>query len=641
VLRNVTVTTTARRSVTFRGVAPNPPTAADPPHEQDIAWETIADGARLAAVCELGVLDTAPESAFDRFTSLVCDLLDVPISLISLIDRDRQFFKSARGLSGPWAEARETPLSHALCQYPVATGEPFVVSDAHADRRVADNLAVRDMAVVAYAGFPLVLADGHAAGALCAIDHVPREWSPRELRILSDLAAAVGSLLDLRRTLARQSLHDALTGLPNRALAVAYSQQLSNIATGADLLALAVGIDDLGSVNSGYGIAQGDQVINLVARRIAHQLSSDDVLGRLRGDTFIVIRPRVDDPDDAPDLAQRIGAAVCAEPVTVRGDQLEVSVTIGTASAAPGTDGDLLIGRALESLSAAKRSPDQLPSSGVSRPAPAFGRPRLRGALSGAVRRGEISVNFQPIVELATGRTRGYEALARWRHPELGVIGPSEFIPVAEATGDIVIIGEHVLRTACTQLAIWRAMLPGEDLGVTVNFSPLQLAVPNIPEVVAGVLADTGLPGAALTLEITEGVFISPAVLQRRNLDAIRGFGVQLALDDFGTGYSALSYLKRLPVDVIKVDRCFLDGLETDRRDVALMRAILAIGASMDLEVVAEGVETRAQRELLRLSGCHLGQGFLFAEPLPAEQIHLTERPAAGPGGPARLVAAE
>jgi EAL domain-containing protein (putative c-di-GMP-specific phosphodiesterase class I) len=171
---------------------------------------------------------------------------------------------------------------------------------------------------------------------------------------------------------------------------------------------------------------------------------------------------------------------------------------------------------------------------------------------------------------------------------------------------------------------------------MTVNFSPVQLAVPNIADVVTSILAESDLPGRALALEITEGVFLSPGELEHRNLERIRERGVQIALDDFGTGYSTLSYLKRLPVDVLKFDRCFLAGVESDRRDAALMRAILSIGSGMDLQVVAEGIETETQCELLRLSGCRLGQGFLFAHPLPASEINV---PAAAPGAPGRTTA--
>jgi diguanylate cyclase (GGDEF)-like protein len=610
-----------------------------------MSWEAIADNARLAALRELGILDTEPEAEFDRFTALAAELLKAPVSTITLIDNDRQFWKSAYGITGSWAEARGTPLSHSLCQEPVTTGRPLVLSDLRADRERADCLALRALDVVAYAGMPLVLTDGFAVGALCVIDHEPHEWSEADLRILSDLAQMVSSMLDLRRSLNQQMLHDPLTGLPNRALTVSYGEQLSGAEDTGDLLALAIGIDRLGSLSEVHGIMQGDHLINLLARRIAHQLSIEDVLGRLQNDVFAVLRPRLMDHAEALDLAHRIRGAVCSDPITFRGDPMEVSATVGMAIAGPGIDGDTLIGRALSSLERA-RAQDQDVAMFVPRAAEeAPIRSRVRNALAGAVQRGEIFVNFQPIVDLASGETAGYEALARWRHPELGLIGPSEFIPVAEATGDIVIIGEHVLRTACTQLAMWRAMMPTDSLGVTVNVSPLQLASPGVAKMVRSILEGAGLPGSALTLEITEKIFVSPGPVQCTNLEEIRALGVHIALDDFGTGYSALSYLKHFPVDMIKVDRCFLDGLETDRRDAALMRAILSIGSGMELDVVAEGVETRAQRELLRLSGCHWGQGFLFSEPLPAEQIRVPgSAPSSGaPVGPPlgeRIVAA-
>jgi EAL domain-containing protein (putative c-di-GMP-specific phosphodiesterase class I) len=322
--------------------------------------------------------------------------------------------------------------------------------------------------------------------------------------------------------------------------------------------------------------------------------------------------------------------------VAVRGDRLSVSATVGLATAASTAtadangDGATLLTRAAEAMRLAKHRRDQVVVAESETAVRSAARLRLRGALPGAVARDEIGVAFQPIVELSTGRTCGFEALARWDHPDLGRIPPADFVPVAEANGEIVRVGEHVLRAACHQLARWRTQ-SGDDLQVTVNFSPVQLAVPNIADVVTSILAEVRLPGKALALEITENVFLSPGDLERRNLERIRERGVQIALDDFGTGYSTLSYLKRLPVDVLKVDRCFLDGLETDHRDAALLRAILSIGSEMDLQVVAEGIETEGQREMLSRSGCRLGQGFLFAHPLPADEIHV----AAGTGATA------
>jgi diguanylate cyclase (GGDEF)-like protein len=596
------------------------------PAPSDHRVSAVTDGARLAALQDLAILDTGPEAEFDRFTRLAADLLGVPVSLVTLVDRDRQFFKSQYGLPDPWAQARQTPLSHSFCQHAVASKQPLVIEDARANELVADNLAVRDLSVLAYAGIPLILDDGHAVGAFCAIDTKPRIWSEGELRILEDLAAAVKTLLDLRYSVAQQDLHDRLTGLPNRALTVAYAEQLSAALDGGEMLAIAAGINDLGAVNAVYGTEHGDRVLKLVARRIARQLASDDVLGRLEGDVFTILRPDVGDQLKALALAHAIRDAVADEPVRVRGDQLLISVTVGIATGGAGTPGDQLVTRAAEAMRVAKGSRDRVVVASAQRSERSATRLRMRGALRGAVNRGEVTVAFQPIVELSTGYTRGFEALARWNHPELGSVAPTDFIPVAEVSGEIVLIGEHVLRTAARQLARWRTQ-SGQELHVTVNLSPVQLAVPNLSDVLHEILAESGLPGDALVLEITEGVLMAPGAVARHNLDQIRRLGIQIALDDFGTGYSALSYLKRFPVDVIKADRSFLDGLGTDRRDLAVLRAILAIGDGMDIQVVAEGVETQRQRELLRLSGCPYGQGFLFAHPLPAEAIEIGTRP--------------
>ncbi len=589
----------------------------------------VDNGARLAALRDLGILGTPPEEDFDRFTRLASELLEAPVSLVSLVDRDRQFFKSQHGLPEPWASARQTPLSHSFCKHAVASGRALVIEDTRQNLTVADNPAIRDLSAIAYAGVPLVLEDGHAVGTLCVVDAEPRRWAQRDLRILADLAAAVQALIGLRYTTARQRLHDQLTGLPSRALTVAHAEQIAGRQTSGDLVAVTVDVNDLGAVNEAYGTIQGDRILKLVARRIAHGLGPDDVFGRLEGDVFVILRSGVDDQLQALALAHRIREEVSAQAVRIRSDQLQVSVTAGIASGAVDDDdggADQVITRAAEVMRLAKAQRGRIMVADARRAVSSASRLRRRGALRGAVARGEIAVAFQPIVELATGTTFGFEALARWQHPEFGLVGPAEFIPVAEATGEVVLIGEHVLRTACRQLARWRSE-SAQNLQITVNLSPVQLAVPNFAEVVNSILLTNRLPGPALVLEITEGVFMTPEPVARRNLDQIRQLGVRIALDDFGTGYSALSYLKRFPVDIIKADRSFLDGLGADRRDLAVLRAILAIGDGMDIQVVAEGVETQRQRELLRLSGCPFGQGFLFAPPLPPEKIVIGPRP--------------
>jgi diguanylate cyclase (GGDEF)-like protein len=582
--------------------------------------DPISDGSRLAALRDLAILDTEPEECFDRFTTLAVNLLGVPISLISLIDRDRQFFKSQRGLPEPWSQARQAPLSHSFCQYTVATKRPLVIEDARRSPMVSDSLAIRDMSAIAYAGVPLVLEDGSAVGTLCAIDRQPRQWTNFELRVLADLGEAVKTHLDLRRAIAEQSLNDPVTGLPGRPLMVALCDHLRSAHRDRRLLGLAIGVDEVGAISRTYGVSHADRVLKRVARRIAWQLAGDDLLGRLEADAFIILRPEIEDESEAFALAQRVREAVCGETLTVSGDSLSVGVTVGIAYGGPEMTGEDLAVAAQEALREARdksAQPQAQPAEGA---ADAAARRRIRGALRGAIERGEITVAFQPIVDLETRLPRGFEALARWHHPELGEVSPDDFIPVAETTGDVVQIGEHVLRIACRQLAIWRAEFD-DRLQVTVNFSPLQLAVANIAEVIQTVLDENGVPGTALALEITEGVLLAPGPLELHNLERLRDLGIRIALDDFGTGYSTLSYLKRFAVDVIKIDRSFLDDRRADFRDEALVRAVLALGSGMQIDVVAEGVETDSQRELLHRSGCRWGQGFLFARPLPADEV--------------------
>jgi diguanylate cyclase (GGDEF)-like protein len=591
---------------------------------QVVPGDPIADGARLAALRDLGILDTEPEASFDRFTKLAADLLGVPVALVSLVDRDRQFFKSQQGLAAPWSEARQTPLSHSFCQYAISTKRPLVIEDARKSALVRDSLAIRDLDLIAYAGVPLVLEDGNAVGTLCAIDRQPHQWSNFDVRVLHDLGQAVTTQLDLRRALAERSLTDQLTGLPNRALTTAFCERLRAGQRDRRLLGLAITVDDVQAIYQSYGVSHAERVLTRVSRRIAWQLSTDDVLGRIGADSFIVIHP-IENESEGLELAQRVREGICGDTLTVGGDSLSMGVTVGIAYGDGDTTGEDLVIRAEEAMSEARGNRLAVQADLPGDAEESAARLRIRGALRGAVHRDEITVAFQPIVDLETGRTRGFEALARWRHPELGEVSPTEFIPIAEGSGDVVAIGEHVLRSACRQLGSWRAEFD-DELRMTVNFSPVQLAVPNIVEVIQGILDDSGVPGDALALEITEGVLLAPGPLELRNLEQLRDLGIQIALDDFGTGYCTLSYLKSFAVDVIKIDRSFLEDRHADFRDAALVRAILALGEGMQIEVVAEGVETSSQRDLLHRSGCRYGQGFLFAHPLPAEEITITPR---------------
>jgi diguanylate cyclase (GGDEF)-like protein len=580
--------------------------------------QAVTDGARLSALFDLGLLDTEAEEEFDRYTRLASDLLGVPVSLVSLVTADRQFFKSQTGLP---AGVTETPLSHSFCQHAVATQQPLIIDDAREHPLVKDNLAVRDLGAIAYAGMPLVLADGNAVGAFCAIDMQPRQWTGQDIRILKDLAAAVTAHLELRKALADQSLHDRLTGLPNRQRLCVKTDELLEAAHPAvvdSVAAICLGMDDFRLVNQAYGAATADQVLRQVGERLAGVVRGTDMLGRLRGDVFAVVGQDMGNEREALGFAERLRASVSAAEYDVDGVSIGMTATLGLATGSQGTEGADLLSRADHAMRNNKATGDVLMAMGGPEAAKQL---RLRSAIGGALERNEISVVYQPLVDLADGTTVGFEALARWSSAELGPVPPADFIPVAERTGDIVKIGEWVLRTACAQAAEWRR--DGADLSISVNLAPRQLELPNLMGIVEAALADHGVPPSALVLEITEGVLIGAGLIQTRNLQSLRELGVKISLDDFGTGYSALAYLKRFPLDQLKIDRSFMEGLEHVPRAAALVRAVLNIADALGLETVAEGIETRVQHEILTALGCRFGQGYLFARPLPASEIVL------------------
>jgi len=587
--------------------------------------EVVLDGARIAALTDLGLLDTQAEADFDRYTRLAKDLLGVWVSLVSLVDADRQFIKSQAGLPGELAGVRQLPLSHCFCQYAIASGQPLVIPDARVHPLGADNLAVRDLGLIAYAGIPLVLSDGHAVGALCAIDGSPREWSEQDMRILADLAAAVTAHLEVRRALAERSLQDRLTGLANHALLCAQTDQLLEAARPAHeatVAAICIGLDGFGLVNDAYGAAAADRVLQEVGARLAAEARAGDMLGRLGGDVFALLGRDMGDERAAIRFAGRLRAAVSNTWFDVDGHRVGVTATVGLAIGTAGKSGADLLQSARDAMRRGKASAGTVVTAVDGTGEIAAAQLRLRAALGGAVGRGEMHLAYQPIVALDSGAPVGYEALVRWNSPELGSVSPVDFIPVAEYTGEVVKIGEWVLRTACAQLAEWRRA--GADVSVSVNLAPLQLELPNLKDIVQSALAEHDLPACALVLEITERALIGAGALQTHNLQAIRALGVRVSLDDFGTGYCALSYLKRFPIDELKIDRSFIETMEADGRDAALVQAILALAQGLSLKVVAEGIETPGQRRLLMLLGCQLGQGYLFARPCPAAELLLT-----------------
>lgn len=441
--------------------------------------------------------------------------------------------------------------------------------------------------------------------------------------------SAVAKDITTRKELERHSLHDALTGVANRALATdrlnAAIARLGRSAGAA--VALLVDIDDLTTINDTHGHAGGDIVLRAIADRLTERLRAADTVGRFGGDRFLVVAEGLAD-DGAHGIEaviERVHGAF-SRPIPTRNGLVTVTGSVGVAVArAPGVDAEDLVRDADVALRRAKGQGrrghaevfDAALAEEVRR------RLELAAQLRGALQRGELRVVFQPLVAMADTMPIACEALLRWDHPDRGELLPGEFLRIAEDDGLIVPIGAWVLEESCRQLAAWRAQ--GRDLWVSVNVSARQLAQMDFVAVVERALRESGVPASAICLEVTETAVLRRPDVARRALDALRVLGVRVALDDFGLGYSSLTHLKALPVDVVKVDRSFVADLVRSTEDRAVVEAVLTLARRMGLTVIAEGVETADQDELLREMGCPVVQGYLYGRPVPPAEVLLPE----------------
>lgn len=581
---------------------------------------SINDSARIAALRGLDLIDNGAQEALDRLSRLAATVLGVPMALVSLVGDAKMVMLGQFGLDGELAVERELPLGRTFCRHAVAMRRTLVIDDARTEPLVRDNPAILEFGVIAYAGVPLLLDDGAAAGALCAIDHQPRHWTPEELRILDDLAATATEILNGRAALIHRGLHDRLTGLPNRELLVASCEDfIQDLDPGANVAVLCAGLDHFNVVNQAFGAEKADRVLRAVAQRLVAAVRETDVFGRLRGDVFAMVAPGIEDEGEALKLAARIHRILSEAPLDIEGEPLSLGATLGIAIGGPGTNGADLVSDAANAMREAKRHQGRVRVAVRGHAENAAAHLRLREALHVACRREEIEAVFQPIFSLEGRRLAGYEALARWNSATIGSVPPDEFIPLAELTSDIIEIGEVMIDRSAELAADLHDRL-GVEVRVTLNASPVQLDRPGFAATVRSAFESYGLSGASVGIEITEGTLLESGALERSNLNALREFGARVLLDDFGTGYSSFGYLRDFQIDTIKIDRSFVDRLADDRHSAALIQAILAMARGMDMEVVAEGIETEEQAKLLRLLGCRYGQGFGLGRPVDAAQ---------------------
>jgi diguanylate cyclase (GGDEF)-like protein len=432
-------------------------------------------------------------------------------------------------------------------------------------------------------------------------------------------------LQDLHARLVHLASHDQLTGLANRAVFLA---RLESAITRIDrqpggLAVVFIDLDDFKAVNDAFGHGSGDELLTVLGERFTELMRAGDTVARFGGDEFVALFERLTDPAaEATALAERLHRAI-ADPIVIAGEPLYMTASIGVA-VVTGVDcrSEEVLAHADMTMYGVKRAGRNRVAVVEMGDGPQPTAFAMASELHGALERRDLTLDYQPVFAAQEGGLVGFEALCRWNHAERGAIPPIDFIPVAEESGLMPAIGAWVLGEACRQSVAWNDVL-GRDLSMAVNVSGRQLADPEFPSVVSQALLTSGLPPRALILEITESILLGEHVNYEAALGRLKGLGVRLAIDDFGTGYSSLAYLRRFPVDQLKVDRGFVQDV-AEHGDTRIMGAVIRLAHDLGLEVVAEGVETEAEQSTVQVLGCDFMQGFLLSYPLSAKLVEQT-----------------
>lgn len=439
----------------------------------------------------------------------------------------------------------------------------------------------------------------------------------------NELSRQLNTERDKRRQIQQRLIamtdYDALTGLPNQWQFFQRAQrQLDSLRDAQNVAIILINLREFTQVNATLGRAAGDYVLAQIGGRLQALLPPSAVVSRIGNDEFAVAITLPRALGHAQALIKRIQAEIARE-VQWEDNQIEIASAVGYSLAPEhGKDIETVMKKADIALRDAKAAPaGHYTRFNPAMEARAVNRFALQHALRRALTNNELELVYQPLVDLDSGRITGAEALLRWRHPELGPVPPADFIPLAEQSGQINEIGAWALREACRQAALWQRTWEGE-FSISVNVSVQQLADRNFPRLVEQALHDSGLPAAALRLEITETVIMVDPDSVLPLLDGIRGLGVQIALDDFGTGYSSLSYLTQMNIDYLKLDKSFIRDIGTAQRSATIVRSVIALASALQLKVVAEGIETLDDWRRLRANGCAYGQGYFFSRPLRA-----------------------
>ena len=530
------------------------------------------------------------------------------------------------------ADDTPDPLRQATFKHVLDGDEVVHLADAW--RLSPDDGFVRDRRFECLIGLPLCDERRVALGALVVARRDPLVGISPTLEALRAIGHRLALELELRRTREQgrvRGLQDSLTGLPNRLL---FNDRLESVIqeahrTGEMFAVLFVDLDRFKNINDSLGHNVGDHVLVAVARRLRASVRASDTVARYAGDEFTMILRHIVQREDVMRIADKV-VRVMEAPLTLPGGlELQITASLGLSFYPDdATTAERLLKHADVAMYTAKGMGRNNVQAYVAVPEESHQqRLALEAKLRQAERNGELRVFYQPQVDTHSEDIVGMEALIRWEHPELGMISPGFFIPLAEETGLIIPIGEWVLRAACIDARRWqtRFSLP---LRISVNLSPLQLRQPNLVGLVASILEETGVPPHLLDLEVTESISVKSIPNLLETLQALRELGCQISIDDFGTGQSSLDYIKRFPADRIKIDQAFVRNIGLDPDDEAIVQATIGMAHNLGRAVVAEGVEIEAHLDFLRALGCEVLQGYLFCRPLPAASLEnlLAER---------------
>ena len=584
------------------------------------------------------------QGILDQLVRRIVEVLPITGAGVTLIsDTTSPHYATASDSTALQYEKLQTELNEGPCIVSYRTGNAVAIADLREERRFP-LFVPRAIEAGLSAVFTFPLRQGEKRlGALDLYRDTPGPLSDDAMTVAQTLADVASAYLlnaqaraDLADSYARAhatSLHDSLTGLPNRTLLLERIEHalLSRRRSGKTVAVLFIDLDKFKRVNDSSGHQAGDQLLVAVGARIKAMLRPGDTLARLSGDEFIIVCHELDAETLVEGIAARLSEALSL-PFSLGGVAVELSASIGISFAEQGDDPEQLLHRADMAMYQVKRKGGAHHQRLDVREQDLMDyRESLQRDLRRAVERGQLRLEYQPVVRVRDGGVICVEALLRWDHPERGLIPPAVLIPLAEESGDIIDIGRWVLEDACITLPRWEDVAGGEPFVMGVNVSAHQLMAPGFVSLVERVISESDTPAAHLCLEVTESAFVQDAQLALSVLSQLKQLGILVALDDFGTGYSSLSYLRQFPFDIIKIDQSFVADLVEEGTSHAIVSKTIELAQLLDLLVVCEGVETAAQFHHVSVLGSDYCQGYLFAPPMTPDMLDSAKRHATSP----------